>query len=196
MKAIRDVDHPLSGYRDFAFAMEEIGMLGARQKMKKVQRQLLQVVFFAMTFQLAATTEDLTAQTTFSVGSEEVKVLQTISQALQDVSAGNFTGYRARLTENFYMFDGGKRFSADLLIEQLRSVQAAGVHYHWSVTKPDIHVEGATAWIAYVNEGSVTTGTGVQSRQWLESAFLVNHEGTWRVAFWHSTPVQPSQPPK
>jgi len=127
---------------------------------------------------------------------DQAIVIQTIGDAFKDLEAGNLSAYRSRLTNDFYMFDGGKRFSSDVLIAQLQEIQASGTHYHWQVTNPDVHVEGTSAWIAYTNDGQVTTPTGVQSRQWLETAFLQKQAGTWKIAFWHSTPVQQGPPSK
>jgi hypothetical protein len=44
--------------------------------------------------------------------------------------------------------------------------------YEWNVTEPDVHINGDTAWIAYVNKGRISDGSGTISQQWLESAFL------------------------
>jgi hypothetical protein len=164
--------------------------------MKFIPNFLLQPRFLASMILLAAIPFALQARTRSGGGSDEEKVQQTISEAFKDLETGDFAGYRARLTQGFYMFDGGKCFSADVLIGQLTRMRASGTRYHWSVTKADVHVKGATAWIAYVNDGNVSTSEGVQSRQWLESAFLVKEANEWKVAFWHSTPIQPSQAPK
>ena len=48
---------------------------------------------------------------------------------------------------------------------------------------------GDTAWIAYVNQGSITDASGTVSQKWLESAFLQKKAGIWRIAFLHSTRV-------
>ena len=133
---------------------------------------------------------------TASEAQDQANVTETIVDAFKDLEAGNFAAYRSRLTNDFYMFDRGKRFSADVLIAQLQKMEASGVRYRWQVTNPAVHVEGSVAWIAYTNDGRVTTPAGVQSRQWLESAFLQKQGGNWKVAFWHSTPIQPESPLK
>jgi hypothetical protein len=43
--------------------------------------------------------------------------------------------------------------------------------YEWNVTEPDVHISGDTAWIAYVNKGSITDASGTAKQNWLESAF-------------------------
>jgi hypothetical protein len=60
-----------------------------------------------------------------------------------------------------------------------------------TLTDPEVRVEGNTAWVTYVNRGSVQDAAGVTERSWLESAVLGKEEGVWRIHFFHSTRVQP-----
>ena len=62
-----------------------------------------------------------------------------------------------------------------------------GKRYAWNVTEPAVHISGDTAWIAYVNRGSISDSSGTTSQQWLESAFLEKHGGIWRIVFMQST---------
>ena len=71
----------------------------------------------------------------------------------------------------------------------MRALHGSDSHLHWSVTQEDVHVHGDSAWIAYVNQGSMVTKDGVIPRQWLESAFLTKQTGAWKIEFWHSSPV-------
>jgi len=59
----------------------------------------------------------------------------------------------------------------------------------------DVHISGNTAWIAYVNQGSITDASGTVSQKWLESAFLQKQGGIWKIVFMHSTRV-PVAPPE
>ena len=76
----------------------------------------------------------------------------------------------------------------------IKAQHAAGKHYEWNVTEPDVHISGDTAWIAYVNKGSITDASGTTKQNWLESAFLEKQAGNWKIVFMHSTRVPP--PPK
>jgi len=58
---------------------------------------------------------------------------------------------------------------------------AAGKRYEWSVTEPDVHISGNTAWIAYVNKGSITDAAGTTNLTWLESAVLQKQAGNWKI---------------
>jgi ketosteroid isomerase-like protein len=69
----------------------------------------------------------------------------------------------------------------------IKSQHATGKRYEWNVTEPDVHISGDVAWIAYVNEGSITDASGTTNQKWLESAFLQKQAGIWKIVFMHST---------
>jgi hypothetical protein len=50
----------------------------------------------------------------------------------------------------------GTRFNGDGIITLIKAQHAAGKRFEWNVTEPDVHISGNTAWIAYINKGSVT----------------------------------------
>jgi ketosteroid isomerase-like protein len=102
-------------------------------------------------------------------------------------------GLNSILAPDFYMFDGGHRFNGEGVMAQIRTLQDSGKRFEWSVTEPDVHVSGNTAWIAYVNQGSITDASGSVNQQWLESAFLERQTGLWKVRFVHSTRVPKPQ---
>jgi quercetin dioxygenase-like cupin family protein len=89
----------------------------------------------------------------------------------------------------FYAYDLGKRFTGDELMALIRSRHEAGVVYLWRVTEPEVHIDGNTAWITYVNRGSITDAAGARDVTWLESAVLRKENGVWRIQFLHSTRV-------
>jgi ketosteroid isomerase-like protein len=97
------------------------------------------------------------------------------------------------LAPDFYMFDGGRRFNGQDILAQIRTLQDSGKRFEWSVTEPDVHISGKTAWIAYVNQGKITDASGSVNQEWLESAFLERQTGLWKVRFVHSTRVPKPQ---
>ena len=101
----------------------------------------------------------------------------------------DLTQFRAVTSPDFYTFDGGKRMTGDELMEFVKNAHAAGKIYVWQVTEPQIHVDGSTAWITYVNRGSLQDSAGKKDQSWLESAVLRKDNGTWRIHFFHSTRV-------
>jgi len=93
------------------------------------------------------------------------------------------------IASDFYLYDGGARFNGDAIMAFIKAQHAAGKHYEWNVTEPDVHISGETAWIAYVNKGSITDVSGTVNQNWLESAFLEKQAGVWKIVFMHSTRV-------
>jgi hypothetical protein len=89
----------------------------------------------------------------------------------------------------FYAYDGGRRFSGNKLMAFIRSRHEAGVVYVWRVTGPEVRIDGGTAWITYVNRGSITDVSGTRDVTWLESAVLRKEQDVWRIQFFHSTRV-------
>jgi SnoaL-like protein len=87
------------------------------------------------------------------------------------------------------MFDGGIRFNRNAAIDFIKAQYAAGKRYEWNVTEPDVHIRGNTAWIAYVNRGSITDTSRTAKQTWMESAFLQKQAGIWKIAFLHGTRV-------
>ena len=98
-------------------------------------------------------------------------------------------------TPGFYIFDAGTRFDGKSILTVLQQLKASGKRFEWNVTEPDVHIEGNTAWIAYVDDGSMIEPAGTTRMKWLESAFLTNEAGQWKLMFMQSTPVThpPSQ---
>ena len=76
------------------------------------------------------------------------------------------------IAPDFYICDGGARFDGDGIMTLIKAQHAAGKRFEWNVTEPDVHISGNTAWIAYVNKGSITDASGTTNQKWLESAFL------------------------
>jgi ketosteroid isomerase-like protein len=120
---------------------------------------------------------------------EQSQVLDSVNTMLAALRTGDAAKLNSVIAPEFYMFDGGRRFNGEAIMAQITALEAAGKRYEWSVTEPDIHISGNTAWIAYVNEGSINDASGRVKQQWLESAFLEKQAGTWKILFVHSTRV-------
>jgi ketosteroid isomerase-like protein len=122
--------------------------------------------------------------------SQIVDAVNTIFTAIQTDDAAKLNSVVA---PDFYIFDGGRRFNADQVVAIFKTEHLAGKRYEWNVTEPDIHISGNTAWIAYVNDGSISDASGRVHQQWLESGFLEKQAGIWKVVFMQSTRVPPPQ---
>jgi ketosteroid isomerase-like protein len=127
--------------------------------------------------------------------SEQTRIVNTVRTIFTAAHTDDVAKFDSVIASDFYIFDGGARFNGDAIMAFIKAQHAAGKRYEWNVTEPDVHISGNTAWMAYVNKGSITDASGTVNQQWLESAFLEKREGVWKIVFMHSTRV-PMPPPE
>jgi len=130
-----------------------------------------------------------------SLTADQSQIVNTVNTIFIAARTDDVAKFDSVIAPGFYMFDGGARFDGDSLMNLIKAQHAAGKKYEWNITEPDVHVDGDTAWIAYVNQGSITDASGTTtSQKWLESAVLQKKSGEWKIAFIHSTrvPAAPS----
>ena len=108
--------------------------------------------------------------------------------------ADDIAKFDSVVAPGFYIFDGGLRFNGDSIMTFIKTQHEAGKHYEWNVTEPDVHISGQTAWIAYINKGSISDSSGTRDQNWLESAFLEKQSGVWKIVFMQSTRVTMAAP--
>jgi ketosteroid isomerase-like protein len=123
---------------------------------------------------------------------DKAQIIDTVSTIFTAARADDVAKFDSVIAPGFYIYDGGARFNGDSIMAFIKAQHAAGKHYEWNVTEPDVHINGNTAWIAYVNQGSITDASGTQNLKWLESAFLQKQAGAWKIVFLHSTRVPPA----
>ena len=145
-------------------------------------------VTFALIFSPNVST--VRAQQT-SLTSDQKQVVDTVSTIFTAARADDVAKFDSVIAPGFYIFDVGARFNGDTIMALIKAQHAAGKRYEWNVTEPDVHINGNTAWIAYVNKGSISDASGTVNQNWLESAFLEKQAGTWKIVFMHSTRVPP-----
>jgi ketosteroid isomerase-like protein len=124
---------------------------------------------------------------------DQSQIVGTVNTMFTALQADDAAKLNSVIAPDFYMFDGGHRFNGEAIMALIKALHVAGKRYEWNVTEPDVHIGGNTAWIAYVNKGSVTDASGRVDQQWLESAFLEKEAGVWRILFMHSTRVPTPQ---
>jgi ketosteroid isomerase-like protein len=145
-------------------------------------------IALALTLSAAA---PVAAQLSHSM-SDQAQVLATVQglfDALRDEDTAKFDSI---VSPGFYSFESGTRFDGKTLMALIKAKHAQGTRYEWSVTEPNVHVDGNTAWITYTNRGRITDSKGSVPQAWLESMVLEKRDGAWTIAFAHSTRV-PSQ---
>ena len=124
-----------------------------------------------------------------SLTPDQQQVVDTVSTVFTAARADDVAKFDSVIASDFYIFDGGARFNGNSIMALIKAQHAAGKHYEWNVTEPDVHISGNSAWIAYVNKGSITDASGTVNQNWLESAFLEKQAGVWKIVFMHSTRV-------
>src|SRR5258708_1440222 len=120
---------------------------------------------------------------------EQTKIVNTVNTIFTAARTDDVAKFDSVIASGFYIFDGGARFNGDTVMAFIKAQHAAGKRYEWNMTEPDVHISGNTAWVAYVNKGSITDASGTTNQQWLESAFLQKQAGNWKIVFMHSTRV-------
>jgi ketosteroid isomerase-like protein len=147
-------------------------------------------VALAVTFALIFSPNVFTARAQQKpLTSDQTQVVDTVSTIFTAARADDVAKFDSVIASDFYIFDGGARFNGDSIMALIKAQHAAGKRYEWNVTEPDVHISGNIAWIAYVNQGSITDASGTVNQNWLESAFLEKQAGTWKILFMHSTRV-------
>jgi len=120
---------------------------------------------------------------------EQTQIADTVSTIFIAARADDVAKFDSVIASDFYIFDGGARFNGNSIMSLVKAQHVAGKRYEWNVTEPDVHISGNTAWIAYINKGSITDASGTINQNWLESAFLQKQAGVWKIVFMHSTRV-------
>jgi ketosteroid isomerase-like protein len=130
-----------------------------------------------------------------SLPPDQKQVVDTVNTIFSAASTEDIAKLDSVTAPDFYIFANGMRFNGDALMAAIKALHAAGKRTDEHVTEPDIHIRGNTAWMAYVNKGSITDASGTVNQNWLESAFLQKQAGAWKIVFMHSTRV-PMPPPE
>jgi ketosteroid isomerase-like protein len=145
-------------------------------------------IVLAVTFAIIFSPNVSTARAPqMSLTSDQKQVVDTVSTIFSAVGAEDMAKFNSVIAPDFYIFANGMRFNGDALMAAIKALHAAGKRTDEHVTEPNIHITGNTAWIAYVNKGSITDASGTVKQNWLESAFLEKQAGTWKILFMHST---------
>ena len=146
----------------------------------------LAVLTFALIFSSAVPTARAQQK---NLTPDQKQVVDTLSTIFSAARTDDVAKFDSVIASDFYIFDGGARFNGEAIMTFIKAQHAAGKRYEWSVTDPDVHIGGNTAWVAYVNKGVISDASGTVNQNWLESAFLEKQAGSWKIVFMHSTRV-------
>jgi hypothetical protein len=112
------------------------------------------------------------------VTADQAQIIDTVSTIFAAARTDDIAKFDSVIASDFYIYDVGARFNGDSVMAGIKAQHAAGMHYEWNVTEPDVHISGNTAWMAYINKGSITDASGTTVNQkWLEPAFLEKQAG-------------------
>ena len=150
-------------------------------------RILVRLATLAFALALSASFSNAKAQK--SLMADQTQIVDAVKTVFAAALTDDTRLLNTVIVPDFYIYDGGARFSGDGIMALIKTQQAAGKRFDWNVTEPDVHISGNTAWIAYVNSGSITDASGTTYQKWLESAFLEKQAGVWKIGFMHSTRV-------
>jgi hypothetical protein len=144
----------------------------------------------AVTLVLALSANPITARAQQKpLTADQARIVDTVNTIFAAASTDDVAKFDSVIAPGFYIYDVGARFNGDSIMALIKAQHIAGKRYEWKVTEPDVHISGKTAWIAYVNKGSITDASGSVNQTWLESAFLEKQAGAWKIVFMHSTRV-------
>ena len=142
-------------------------------------------------------TATLFAQSTAKpLGPEQRRVVASVETMFRAAARNDPKMFDSVTTAGFYLFDAGSRFNGNSILAVIQRLKASGKRFEWNVMEADVHIDGNSAWIAYVDRGSMIQATGITKMEWLESAFLSKQAGQWKLAFMQSTPVASAGPRK
>jgi len=136
-------------------------------------------------FAIGSTASDQSTPST----NDEVQVTEAVRTMFAALSAENIPKLRTVIAPDFYAFEAGGRITGDALIDLIKKAHAAGKTYIWTVTEPEVHIDGIMAWVTYINRGSIKDASETKEVSWLESAVLRKEKDNWRIQFFHSTRV-------
>jgi ketosteroid isomerase-like protein len=139
---------------------------------------------------LTLSSPSTTAQTCATTPADQPQVIETMRQFYVAAGADDLQKFHTVVAPTFYAYDGGVRYEGDTLMALMKKAHDAGRVYVWTVTEPQVHLSCNVALLTYVNKGSMTDSTGTKNRSWLESTYMQKSGGTWKILFFHSTPIQ------
>jgi hypothetical protein len=69
------------------------------------------------------------------VATADASIVEILKQMFVAARADDLAKLLAITTPDFFAYDGGKRFTAQTLMELVKNAHAAGKHYEWNVTE-------------------------------------------------------------
>src|SRR5258706_1447241 len=104
-----------------------------------------------------------------ALAADHTQIVNTVSVIFAAARTDDVAKFDSVIAPDFYIYDGGVRFTGDTVVAMIKAQHAAGKSYEWDVTGPHVHINGNNALIAYVHQSSITDGPCTLSPQWVQS---------------------------
>jgi hypothetical protein len=120
------------------------------------------------------------------------ELVKTIESMMAALARGDRERVDELLCADFHAFENGVHVGGRELLDLMSTYHAQGRRYRWSVTSPQIEIQGNLGAVVYLNVGSIADAPGTEPMPmaWLETVLLRRQSEGWRVAFIHSTRTQ------
>ena len=152
------------------------------------------VALVPLVFTMAVSAQ-MSAPSTMALRPESSKIARTIQDMFSAAERADVEAFDKVTEPNTVFLEGGKQMGRDAIFALVTAHPPGGMKMQWSVTEPDVHVTGNTAWISYIDQGLLTNDNTVKHLTWLESAVLEKAGARWRIVLFHSTLVTDKIPP-
>ena len=123
------------------------------------------------------------------------QVIEVINQFFTGLKIKNQATqqYRQHITDDFFIFEMGKKYSMDELMELFQTGDREWISTDWKLSDFRVSLDENSAHASYVNTGVFyfkQDGKKFRSDlKWLESVYLVRQGDRWRIRFLQSDDV-------
>ena len=159
--------------------------------MKKLLMILPLVILLCFAFGCQKQAEEVAEEPVVDVEAEKQNAEEVVRNFYDAAFAHNYQGIRDLCTDDYILFESGQVMNVEDFIIFITPFKGATTTYNLEDVK--INVEGSVAWMRMRSKAKVTMGEQVMNYEWLESGVLKKQEGIWKIAFYHSTTVEPPE---
>ena len=135
--------------------------------------------------------EEVAEEPVVDVEAEKQNVEEVIRSFYDAATTHNFQGIRDVCTDDYILFESGQVMNVEDFINFITPFKGATMTYNLEDVK--VNVEGSVAWVRLRSKAKMTMGEQVMDYEWVESGVLKKQEGIWKIAFYHSTTVEPPE---
>lgn len=114
-------------------------------------------------------------------------VQNTVIKLFDALADRDTASLRSWCTADILLFENGKTWNLDTLIQGVRMNQAADFKRFNTISFIDTKVDKNVAWATYNNQAEITKNGKHISIKWLETVILVKEEKMWKIKVLHST---------